>query len=134
MGVPPCLMNATCVFVVSCPFHFLEGEWNMAWCTVAMATVLYLAYNKVVSYPDSHVHPPEKRVWSLSKDFLVVLSQHVRKTGKPIRTLVRNKSCDIKTRSEHRPIPGSWNRSHYSRGCKRFRLREREQQCSKNAA
>ena len=44
-------------------------------------------------------------------DFLVVLSQHVRKTGKPIRTLVRNKSCDIKTRSEHRPIPGSWNRS-----------------------
>ena len=40
-----------------------------------------------------------------------MLSQHVRKTGKPIRTLVRNKSCDIKTRSEHRPIPGSWNRS-----------------------
>ena len=36
--------------------------------------------------------------------------------------------------SEHRPIPGSWNRSHYSRGCKSFRLREREQQCSKNAA
>ena len=65
----------------------------------------------LVSYPDSHVHPPEKRVWSLSKDFLVVLSQHVRKTGKPIRTLVRNKSCDIKTRSDHRPIPGSWNRS-----------------------
>ena len=91
-------------------------------------------YSKLVSYPDSHVHPPEKRVWSLSKDFLVVLSQHVRKTGKPIRTLVRNKSCDIKTRSEHRPIPGSWNRSHYSRGCKSFRLREREQQCSKNAA
>ena len=30
-----------------------------------------------------------------------MLSQHVRKTGKPIRTLVRNKSCDIKTRSEH---------------------------------
>ena len=40
-----------------------------------------------------------------------MLSQHVRKTGKPIRTLVRNKSCDIKTRSEHRPILGSWNRS-----------------------
>ena len=33
----------------------------------------------LVSYPDSHVHPPI---------FLVVLSQHVRKTGKPIRTLV----------------------------------------------
>ena len=40
-----------------------------------------------------------------------MLTQHVRKTGKPIRMLVRNKSCDIKTRSEHRPIPGSWNRS-----------------------
>ena len=24
----------------------------------------------LVSYPDSHVHPPEKRVWPLSKDFL----------------------------------------------------------------
>ena len=45
-------------------------------------------YMLLVSVPDSHVHPPEKRVWSLSKDFLVVLSQHVRKTGKPIRTLV----------------------------------------------
>ena len=99
-----------------------------------LAVDLSEAECSIVSYPDSHVQPPEKRVWSLSKDFLVVLSQHVRKTGKPIRMLVRNKSCDIKTLSEHRPIPGSWNRSHYSRGCKSFRLREREQQCSKNAA
>ena len=30
--------------------------------------------------------PARKRVWNLSQEFLALLSQHVRKTGKPIRT------------------------------------------------
>ena len=42
----------------------------------------------LVSSPDCHVLPAQKTVWSFSKDFLVVLSQHVQKTGKPIRMLV----------------------------------------------
>ena len=31
----------------------------------------------VVSAPDPHVTPSRKRVWYLTSDFLVVLSQHV---------------------------------------------------------
>ena len=41
----------------------------------------------VVSVPDPHVTPARKRVWYLTSEFLVVLSQHVRKTGNPIRLL-----------------------------------------------
>ena len=42
--------------------------------------------------------PPkrEKRVWYLTTEFLVVLSQHVRKTGNPIRLLDLLQSCDMK--------------------------------------
>ena len=52
----------------------------------------------VVSVPDPHVTPARKRVW------LVVLSQHVRNTGNPIRSLDWKLSCDIKatpTRHAH---------------------------------
>ena len=28
----------------------------------------------IVSFPDPHVHPPEKRVWNFSSDFLVLLN------------------------------------------------------------
>ena len=41
------------------------------------------------------MRPPEKRVWNLSQDFLVLLSQHVQKTGKPIRTQDSTQSCDF---------------------------------------
>ena len=40
--------------------------------------------------------PLPKRVWYLTSEFLVVLSQHVRKTGSPIRLLDLLKSCDMK--------------------------------------
>ena len=39
--------------------------------------------------------PALKRVWNLSQDFLALLSQHVRKTGKPIRTQDSKQSCDF---------------------------------------
>ena len=35
-----------------------------------------LSCHHLVSIPDSHVHPPEKRVWPLSKGFLFFLSEH----------------------------------------------------------
>ena len=42
-------------------------------------------------------HPQEEeRVWYLTSEFLVVLSQHVRKTGNPIRLLDLLQSCDMK--------------------------------------
>ena len=42
-------------------------------------------------------HPQEgKRVWYIMSELLVVLSQHVRKTGNPIGLLDLLKSCDIK--------------------------------------
>ena len=42
-------------------------------------------------------HPQEGgRVWYITSEFLVVLSQHVRKTGNPIRLLDLLKSCDMK--------------------------------------
>ena len=44
-----------------------------------------------------------KRVWGLSRDFLVVLTQHILTTGKPIRSLGWKLSCDFKTR---RPVLG----------------------------
>ena len=50
----------------------------------------------VVSAPDPHVTPSRKRVWYLTSECLVVLSQHVRKTGNPIRSLDLKLSCDIK--------------------------------------
>ena len=50
----------------------------------------------VVSAPDPHVTPSQKRVWYLTSECLVVLSQHVRKTGNPIRSLDLKLSCDIK--------------------------------------
>ena len=42
---------------------------------------------RLVSVPDPHVTPARKRVWYLTSEFLVVLSQHVWKTGNPIRSL-----------------------------------------------
>ena len=51
---------------------------------------------EVVSAPDPHVTPSRKRVWYLTSEFLVVLSQHVRKTGNPIRLLDLKLSCDKK--------------------------------------
>ena len=39
--------------------------------------------------------PARKRVWNLSQDFLPLLSQHVRKTGNPIRTQDSKQSCDF---------------------------------------
>ena len=50
----------------------------------------------VVSAPDPHVTPSRKRVWYLTSEFLVVLSQHVRKTANPIRSLDLKLSCDKK--------------------------------------
>ena len=42
-------------------------------------------------------HPQEEeRVWYLTSEFLVVLSQHVRKTGNPIRLLDLLQLCDMK--------------------------------------
>ena len=42
-------------------------------------------------------HPQEgERVWYIMSEFLVVLSQHVRKTGNPIGLLDLLKSCDMK--------------------------------------
>ena len=51
---------------------------------------------RLVSVPDPHVTPARKRVWYLTSEFLVVLSQHVWKTGNPIRSLDLKLSCDIK--------------------------------------
>ena len=51
---------------------------------------------RLVSVPDPHVTPAQKRVWYLTSEFLVVLSQHVWKTGNPIRSLDLKLSCDIK--------------------------------------
>ena len=48
-------------------------------------------YTYIVSFPDPHVRPPE----NLSQDFLALLSQHVRKTGKPIRTQDSKQSSDF---------------------------------------
>ena len=42
-------------------------------CNIILAPTIIMP---IVSYPDSHVHPPEKRVWPLSKGFLVFLSEH----------------------------------------------------------
>ena len=70
---------------------------------------------KLVSFPDPHVCPPEKRVWNLSQDFLALLSQHVRKTGKPIRTQDSKQSCGL---LEHRSVPipiARCIRSHWNR-------------------
>ena len=39
--------------------------------------------------------PPERGFWNLSQDFLALLSQHVRKMGKPIRTQDSKQSCDF---------------------------------------
>ena len=50
----------------------------------------------LVSAPDPHVTPSRKRVWYLTSECLVVLSQLVRKTGNPIRSLDLKLSCDIK--------------------------------------
>ena len=50
----------------------------------------------LVSAPDPHVTPSRKRVWYLTSEFLVVLSQHVRKTGNPMRSLDLKLSCDKK--------------------------------------
>ena len=42
-------------------------------------------------------HPQEgERVWYITSEFLVVLSQHIQKTGNPIRLLDLLKSCDMK--------------------------------------
>ena len=42
-------------------------------------------------------HPQEgERVWYITSEFLVVLSQHVQKTGNPIRLLDLQQSCDMK--------------------------------------
>ena len=48
----------------------------------------YQGRSKIVSSPDCHVFPVRKTVWPFSKDFLVVLSLHVQKMGKPISVLV----------------------------------------------
>ena len=52
-----------------------------------------MSYPPLVSAPDPHVTPTRKRVWYLTS---VVLSQHVRKTGNPIRSLDLKLSCDKK--------------------------------------
>ena len=51
----------------------------------------------LVSAPDLHVTPARKRVWYLTSEFLVVLSQHVRKMGNPIRSLDSKLSCECRT-------------------------------------
>ena len=43
---------------------------------VPTSTLSLCGTTLLVSIPDSHMHPPEKRVWPLSKGFLVFLSEH----------------------------------------------------------
>ena len=50
---------------------------------------------QVVSFPRPSRAPARKRVWNPSQDFLALLSQHVQKTGKPIRTQDSKQSCDF---------------------------------------
>ena len=48
---------------------------------------MFMQGSMLVSVPDPDVTPARMRVWCLKSEFLVVLSQHVRKTGNPIRAL-----------------------------------------------
>ena len=67
---------------------------SLIWKTHAVSSTAADSY--LVSFPDPHVRPPaRKRVWNLSQDFLALLSQHVRKTGNPIRTQDSKESCDF---------------------------------------
>ena len=50
---------------------------------------------RVSLVPRTSRAPARKRVWNLSQDFLALLSQHVRKTGKPIRAQDSKRSCDF---------------------------------------
>ena len=64
--------------------HFTRTTSNVSWSNnwhgitnhvlVEMYGWLYMS---LVSAPDPHVTPSQKRVWYLTSDFLVVLSQHV---------------------------------------------------------
>ena len=62
-------------------------------CSPSAETLLFICIHSLVPRP-SHA-PARKRVWNLSQDFLALLSQHVRKTGKPIRTQDSKESCDF---------------------------------------
>ena len=66
--------------------HFYQNhfkcllEQQLAWyrCTNHVLVEMYgWLYMSLVSAPDPHVTPSRKRVWYLTSDFLVVLSQHV---------------------------------------------------------
>ena len=58
----------------------------------------------LVSFPDPHVRPPERGVWK------ALLSQHVRKTGKPIRTQESKQSCDWNTARFQFQLPSVYAR------------------------
>ena len=70
-----------------------------AWAARVVAP-LKVSYRLTDRQADSLVtrpHPQEgERVWYITSEFLVVLSQHVQKTGNPIRLLDLLKSCDMK--------------------------------------
>ena len=55
----------------------------------------YTAYLLLVSCPNLTLQEGERILYIMS-EFLVVLSQHVRKTGNPIRLLDLLQSCDMK--------------------------------------
>ena len=62
------------------PFFFVRCMYNIEWSSLV---------------PRPSRAPARKRVWNLSQDFLALLSQHVRKTGKPISTQDSKQSCDF---------------------------------------
>ena len=67
----------------------------------------------LVSSPDCHVLPTRKTVWPFSKDFLIVLSQHVLKWVSKLEHLLENNH--VTSRQTQRPtIPvRAWNRYQY---------------------
>ena len=66
-------------------------------------------------FPDPHMRKPE-RGSDLLQDFLALLSQHVRKMGKPIRTQDSKQSCDFNAYwMEHRLVPIPIVYSHWNR-------------------
>ena len=58
--------------------------------------------------------PARKRVWWLLKELLVVLTQHVRILGNPIRMLGFEKWCDSKWPLKWRPVPVPWSTCVYT--------------------
>ena len=88
-------LNLASISVYSCIVFAGEAAYNekISRGTCNYVHTLGCIQTSLVTRP----HPQEgERVWYITSEFLVVLSQHVRKTGNPIRLLDLLKSCDMK--------------------------------------